>query len=161
MLINHVKTNLHQIHETSTELQATSKQTNWHFLQNQLQGSQREPVLDFNLSAGPSIKTSATSSRKLTQKSGLVKTCNGLNARSLVVEDNLFAEWAKISQNRGSFLHSSQPRQVRLERSRGQPRVPSYRPSVTEVKLYSPRSYNQANTEFLRTRLADLRRVDL
>jgi hypothetical protein len=31
----------------------------------------------------------------------------------------------------------------------------NFRPSVTEVKLYSPRSYNQAHTEFLRTRLAD------
>jgi len=35
------------------------------------------------------------------------------------------------------------------------PLVAAYKSSVTDVKLYSARSYNQSNTEFLRMRLAD------
>lgn len=35
------------------------------------------------------------------------------------------------------------------------PHVAAYKSSVTDVKFYASRAYNQSNTEFLRTRLAD------
>ena len=44
---------------------------------------------------------------------------------------------------------------VGAEAMRVEPHVASYKSSVSDISLYGPRSYNKANTEFLRTRLAD------
>ena len=44
---------------------------------------------------------------------------------------------------------------VGAEAMRIEPHTASYKSTVSDISLYGPRSYNKANTEFLRTRLAD------
>jgi hypothetical protein len=44
---------------------------------------------------------------------------------------------------------------VGAEAMRVEPHTASYKSTVSDISLYGPRSYNKANTEFIRTRLAD------